>query len=171
MEYRVERFTREANGGWRNGPLLLRFVNVNYTSGVAGLGTFGAPAAIGWDVSSSGDAGSQWILRTKKDTILGDNTVHAVARAIQTPSIRIGWNDRSTAGMLLPTAENLNPDDGYRHHGYCSNSGQRLRYKSVLSFRAAQGTSFDIQRMWQAGVKSTAGREGLLVWAGGKAGG
>jgi len=142
------------------------FVNVNYTSGVAGLGYIGAPAAIGWDVSSSGDAGSQWILAHEEGHNFGRQ--HSPCGGASNPdpvypypggTIGVpGWDAFATSGNLKPTTDT-------DIMGYCSNKWiSDYVYKSVLSFRAAQGTSFDIQADVASSVTSTGPTEGLLVW-------
>jgi len=142
------------------------FVNVSYTSGVAGLGYIGAPAAIGWDVSSAGEAGSQWVLAHEEGHNFGRQ--HSPCGGASSPdpaypypggTIGVpGWDAFATSGNLKPTTDT-------DIMGYCSNKWiSDYVYKSVLSFRAAQGTSFDIQADMASGLASSGATEGLLVW-------
>jgi len=69
-----------------------------------------------------------------------------------------GWDVFATSGNLKPTTDT-------DIMGYCSNQWiADYVYKSVLSFRAAQGTSFDIQQDVTNDLTSSGPTEGLLVW-------
>jgi len=142
------------------------FVNVSYTSGVAGLGYIGAPAAIGWDVSSSGDAGSQWILAHEEGHNFGRQ--HSPCGGASNPDPNYPYPG-GTIGVpgwdVFASSDNLKPTTDTDIMGYCSNKWiADYVYKSVLSFRAAQGTSFDVQADVTNGLTSWGPAEGLLVW-------
>lgn len=141
------------------------FVNVSYNSGVAGLGYIGAAAAIGWDYS-----GAEWVLAHEQGHNFGrhhspcggasdpDPNYPYAGGAIGVP----GWDVFATSGNLKPTTDT-------DIMGYCSNLWiSDYVYKSVLTFRAAQGTSFDMAQDAATNVtnaKNRAGpKEGLLVW-------
>lgn len=140
------------------------FVNVNYSSGVAGLGYIGAPAAIGWDANQAA-----WILAHEEGHNFGRQ--HSPCGGASNPDPNYpypggtigvpGWDVFATSGNLKPTTDT-------DIMGYCSNQWiSDYVYKSVLSFRAAQGTSFDIAQDAATngtGLVGGAARPGLLVW-------
>src|SRR6267154_706057 len=137
------------------------FVSVTYTSGVAGLGYISAPAAIGWDRT-----GAEWVLAHDEGHNFGrmhspcgnpmgvDPNYPYPGGTIGVP----GWDVFATSGNLKPTTDT-------DIMGYCSNQWiADYVYKSVLSFRTAQGTSFDIQPDVTSTGTSSGPTEGLLVW-------
>jgi len=141
------------------------FVNVSYSSGVAGLGYIGAPAAIGWDYN-----GAEWVLAHEEGHNFGRQ--HSPCGGASNPDLNYpypggtigvpGWDVFAASGNLKPTTDT-------DIMGYCSNQWiSDYVYKSVLSFRAAQGTSFDVvQNVATNGAdttNATAARPGLLVW-------
>jgi len=141
------------------------FVNVSYNSGVAGLGYIGAPAAIGWD-----NNGAEWVLAHEEGHNFGRQHSPCGGASNPDPSYPYtggtigvpGWDVFATSGNLKPTTDT-------DIMGYCSNPWiSDYVYKSVLTFRAAQGTSFDVAQDAAANAnntKSAAGpKEGLLVW-------
>jgi len=137
------------------------FVNVSYSSGVAGLGYIGAPAAIGWDANRA-----EWILAHEEGHNFGRQHSPCGGASNPDPSYPYpggtigvpGWDVFATSGNLKPTTDT-------DIMGYCSNQWiSDYVYKSVLSFRAAQGTSFDIQADVANGFASATPTEGLLVW-------
>ena len=141
------------------------FVNVSYSSGVAGLGYIGRPAAIGWDYN-----GAEWVLAHEEGHNFGRQ--HSPCGGASNPDPNFpyaggtigvpGWDVFATSGNLKPTTDT-------DIMGYCSNQWiSDYVYKSVLSFRAAQGTSFDVvQGVATYGANTTNGavaKPGLLVW-------
>ncbi len=141
------------------------FVNVSYSSGVAGLGYIGAPAAIGWDYN-----GAEWVLAHEEGHNFGRQ--HSPCGGANNPdplypypggTIGVpGWDVFATSGNLKPTTDT-------DIMGYCKNQWiSDYVYKSVLSFRAAQGTSFDVVQDVATNGANTSSAEapkpGLLVW-------
>jgi len=138
------------------------FVYVSYTSGVAGLGYIGAPAAIGWDHS-----GAEWILAHEEGHNFGRE--HSPCGGASNPDPNYpytggtigvpGWDAFATSGNLKP----MNDTDIM---GYCNNQWiSDYVYKAVLNFRAAQGTSFDVQPdVATTGSAPSGTKDGLLVW-------
>jgi len=139
------------------------FVNVSYTSGVAGLGYIGAPAAIGWDYN-----GAEWVLAHEEGHNFGRQHSPCGGAANPDPNYPYsggtigvpGWDVFASSGNIKPTTDT-------DIMGYCSNQWiSDYVYKSVLSFRAAQGTSFDIAA--DSAATSSPGpfapKPGLLVW-------
>jgi len=137
------------------------FVSVTYTSGVAGLGYISAPAAIGWD-----RAGAEWVLAHEEGHNFGRQ--HSPCGGASNPDPNYpypggtigvpGWDVFATSGNLKPTTDT-------DIMGYCSNQWiADYVYKLVLSFRATQGTSFDIQPDVTSTGTSSGPTEGLLVW-------
>jgi len=138
------------------------FVNVSYSSGVAGLGYIGAPAAIGWDYS-----GAEWVLAHEEGHNFGRQ--HSPCGGASNPDPAYpypggligvqGWDVFATSGNLKPTTDS-------DIMGYCSNQWiSDYVYKSVLGFRAAQGTSFDVvQDVASNSANTNATKMGLLVW-------
>ena len=141
------------------------FVNVSYSSGVAGLGYIGRPAAIGWDYN-----GAEWVLAHEEGHNFGRQ--HSPCGGANNPDPNYpypggtigvpGWDVFAASGNLKPTTDT-------DIMGYCSNQWiSDYVYKSVLSFRAGQGTSFDVvQDVATSAMNATsgaAGKPGLLVW-------
>ncbi len=138
------------------------FVNVSYTSGVAGLGYIGAPAAIGWDYP-----GAEWVLAHEEGHNFGRQHSPCGGAANPDPSYPYPGGVIGVPGWdVFATSSNLKPTTDTDIMGYCSNQWiSDYVYKSVLSFRAAQGTSFDIAG--DVATNSTgaaAAKPGLLVW-------
>jgi Peptidase M66 len=138
------------------------FVNVSYSSGVAGLGYIGAPAAIGWDYN-----GAEWVLAHEEGHNFGRQ--HSPCGGASNPDPAYpypggligvpGWDVFATSGNLKPTTDS-------DIMGYCSNQWiSDYVYKSVLNFRAAQGTSFDVvPDVASNGANTNTTKTGLLVW-------
>ncbi len=138
------------------------FVNVSYTSGVAGLGYVGAGAALVWDVTSSGQAGSQWVLAHETGHNFGRQ--HSPCGGASNPDPNYpypggiigvpGWDAFATSGNLKPTTDT-------DIMGYCSNQWiSDYVYTSIVSFRSAPTTSYDIVQ----GSTASNPANGLLVW-------
>ncbi len=137
------------------------FVNVSYTSGVAGLGYIGAPAAIGWDYP-----GAEWVLAHEEGHNFGRQ--HSPCGGASNPDPHYPYPG-GTIGVpgwdVFATSSNLKPTTDTDIMGYCKNQWiSDYVYKSVLNFRAAQGTSFDIQPDVTNSGTSSGPAEGLLVW-------
>ena len=138
------------------------FVNVSYSSGVAGLGYIGAPAAIGWDYN-----GAEWVLAHEEGHNFGRQ--HSPCGGASNPDPAYpypggligvpGWDVFATSGNLKPTTDS-------DIMGYCSNQWiSDYVYKSVLNFRAAQGASFDVvPDVASNGANTNTKKTGLLVW-------
>jgi hypothetical protein len=138
------------------------FVNVSYTSGVAGLGYIGAPAAIGWDYP-----GAEWVLAHEEGHNFGRQ--HSPCGGASNPDPNYPYPG-GTIGVpgwdAFAASDNLKPTTNTDIMGYCSNQWiSDYVYKSVLNFRAAQGTSFDVQANAVTNGAAAGGtKEGLLVW-------
>lgn len=140
------------------------FVNVNYSSGVAGLGYIGLPAAIGWDANQAA-----WILAHEEGHNFGRQ--HSPCGGASNPDPNYPYPG-GTIGVpgwdVFATSSNLKPTTDTDIMGYCSNQWiSDYVYKSVLSFRSAPGQNFDIVpdvATNQTGVNGGAAKPGLLVW-------
>jgi IPT/TIG domain len=135
------------------------FVNVSYTSGVAGLGFVGAPEAIGWDLSSADQ-----VLAHEEGHNFGRQ--HSPCGGVANPDPNYpyaggligvpGWDAFTASGNLKTSAD---------HHDvmtYCSNLWvSDYTYKGVLSFRLTSPLGVVVSAHTQA--KATP-KEGLLVW-------
>jgi hypothetical protein len=130
-------------------------VKVSYTSGVAGIGYIGFPAAIGWDYSSGPS-----VLAHEEGHNFGRQ--HSPCGGASNPDPNYpysggiigvpGWDAFASSGNL----KTLNHTDIM---GYCSNQWiSDYVYTSILNFRA--NNSFDVA----PDVVGSAGQEGLLVW-------
>jgi len=144
------------------------FVNVSYTSGVAGLGYVGAPAAIGWDVTSSGRAGSQWVLAHEEGHNFGRQHSPCGDASNPDPNYPYAGGTIGVPGwdVFVPSG-NIKPITDTDIMGYCNNQWiSDYVYKSVLSFRVSN--SFDVvtqDSAMGAALRTLAvGKEGLLVW-------
>lgn len=141
------------------------FVNVSYNSGVAGLGYIGAPAAIGWDYN-----GAEWVLAHEEGHNFGRQHSPCGGAANPDPLYPYPGGTIGVPGWdVFAASANLKPTTDTDVMGYCSNQWiSDYVYKSVLSFRAAQGASFDIAQ--DAATNGTpaktpaAPKAGLLVW-------
>src|SRR5579871_93186 len=144
------------------------FVNVSYSSGVAGLGYIGAPAAIGWDVTNSGQAGTQWVLAHEEGHNFGRQHSPCGGAANPEPNYPYAGGTIGVPGWdVFVSSGNIKPITDTDIMGYCSNQWiSDYVYKSVLSFRAS--SSFDVQpdaASSAAIVQNPADpKEGLLVW-------
>jgi hypothetical protein len=145
------------------------FVNVSYSSGVAGLGYVGAPAAIGWDVTSSGRAGTQWVLAHEEGHNFGREHSPCGGASNPDPNYPYAGGTIGVPGwdVFVPSG-NIKPITDTDIMGYCNNQWiSDYVYKSVLSFRASN--SFDVvaqDSATNAQVMQTpaAAKQGLLVW-------
>jgi hypothetical protein len=131
-------------------------VKVSYTSGVAGIGYIGFPAAIGWDYSSGPS-----VLAHEEGHNFGRQ--HSPCGGASNPDPNYpypggiigvpGWD-------AFATSSNLKTSNHTDIMGYCSNQWvSDYVYTSVLNFRA--NNSFDVA---PDVVGSASGQEGLLVW-------
>ncbi|PYV96297.1 MAG: hypothetical protein DMG89_18150 [Acidobacteria bacterium] len=129
-------------------------VKVSYTSGVAGIGYIGFPAAIGWDYSSGPS-----VLAHEEGHNFGRQ--HSPCGGASNPDPNYpypggiigvpGWD-------AFATTSNLKTSNHTDIMGYCSNQWvSDYVYTSVLNFRA--NNSFDVA----PDVVGSA-QEGLLVW-------
>jgi len=132
-------------------------VKVGYTSGVAGLGYIGLPAAIGWDYNSG-------------PSVLAHEVGHNFGRQ-HSPCGGAGSPDPNypyVGGIIgvpgwdaFATVSNLKTLDHTDIMGYCSNQWiSDYVYISELNFRAASSLGFVVPDV----VGSNTGQEGLLVW-------
>lgn len=132
------------------------FVNVSYTSGVAGLGYLGQPAAIGWDYN-----GAQAVVAHE----IGHNfgRPHSPCGGASNPDPNYpyaggtigvpGWDVFAAGGNLKPTTDT-------DIMGYCGNQWiSDYVYKSAANFR--ESSAFDEA---MAADAANGPREGLLVW-------
>jgi Peptidase M66 len=131
-------------------------VKVSYTSGVAGIGYIGFPAAIGWDFNSGPS-----VLAHEEGHNFG--RPHSPCGGASNPDPNYpyaggiigvpGWDAFATSSNLKTSANHTDI------MGYCSNQWvSDYVYTSILNFRA--NNSFDIA----PDVVGAAGQEGLLVW-------
>ena len=132
------------------------FVNVSYTSGVAGLGYIGAPAAMGWD-----NNGAQTVVAHEVGHNFGRQHSPCGGAANPDPNYPYPGGTIGVPGWdVFAASNNLKPTADTDIMGYCSNPWvSDYAYKSVLSFRAAN--SFDVVT---AATVSNATKEALLVW-------
>jgi hypothetical protein len=131
-------------------------VKVSYTSGVAGIGYIGFPAAIGWDYGSGPS-----VLAHEEGHNFG--RPHSPCGGASSPDPNYpysggiigvpGWDAFASSGNL----KTVNHTDVM---GYCSNQWiSDYVYKSILSFR--ESNSFDVAPD-VVGIGNT--QDGLLVW-------
>jgi hypothetical protein len=145
------------------------FVNVSYTSGVAGLGYIGGPAAMGWDVTSSGQAGTQWVLAHEEGHNFGRQHSPCGGASNPDPNYPYAGGTIGVPGWdVFVASGNIKPITDTDIMGYCSNQWiSDYVYKSVLSFRASN--SFDVVEQdstTSAAIAQppAAAKEGLLIW-------
>jgi len=133
-------------------------VKVNYSSGVAGLGFIGFPAAMGWDYSSA-----PAVLAHEVGHNFGRQ--HSPCGGASSPDPNYpypggligvpGWDAFATSGNLKNSATYTDI------MGYCSPQWvSDYVYKSVLDFRANSTLGLVLPDV----VSGTSGQEGLLVW-------
>jgi hypothetical protein len=143
------------------------FVNVSYSSGVAGLGYIGAPAAIGWDFTNSGQAGTQWVLAHEEGHNFGRQHSPCGNASNPDPNYPYAGGTIGVPGWdVFAASGNIKPITDTDIMGYCSNQWiSDYVYKSVLSFRVSN--SFDVVNPAADGPiaqNPAASKEGLLVW-------
>jgi len=143
------------------------FVNVSYSSGVAGLGYIGAPAAIGWDFTNSGKAGTQWVLAHEEGHNFGRQHSPCGIASNPDPNYPYAGGTIGVPGWdVFAASGNIKPITDTDIMGYCSNQWiSDYVYKSVLSFRVSN--SFDVVNPAADGPiaqNPAASKEGLLVW-------
>jgi hypothetical protein len=154
---------RTADGAAASDRYYFGVVKVGYTSGVAGLGFIGFPAAMGWDYQSSApgvfahEEGHNFNSQHSPCAPPGV-TITGVDPAYPYPNAIIGvpgWDAFASSGNLKD--ENTFTDI----MGYCSNQWiSDYVYKSELSYRASQ--SFDV--VGADVVNGTSNQDALLVW-------
>ncbi len=127
-------------------------VNPAYSSGVAGVGYIGAPAAIGWDKLPSGSsvAAHEW----------GHNwgRQHAPCGGAGNPDANYPYTggEIGVVGYDLVNAE-LKPADSHDLMGYCANEWiSDYTYTGVMNFRGSEASV--------AGGQAQAIQPALLVW-------
>jgi hypothetical protein len=126
-------------------------VNPNYSSGVAGVGYVGGPAAIGWDKAGSrgGIAAHEW----------GHNwgRQHAPCGGAGSPDGNYPYPNGEIGVIGYDVVnETLRPADAHDLMGYCSNEWiSDYTYLGVMNWRAAESFS-----AWRQG----AAQAGMLVW-------
>jgi hypothetical protein len=130
-------------------------VKVSYTSGVAGLGFIGAPAALGWDYSSGPS-----VLAHEVGHNFG--RPHSPCGGASNPDVNYPYPDGKigVAGWdVFAASNNLKPSATYTDiMGYCNPQWvSDYVYTSVLNFRAASSLGL------VAPARGAAG-QGLLVW-------
>jgi IPT/TIG domain-containing protein/peptidase M66-like protein len=130
-------------------------VKVNYTSGVAGLGFVGAPAAIGWDLSSGPS-----VLAHEVGHNFG--RPHSPCGGASSPDPNYpyaGGLIGVTGWDVFATSNNLKNAATYTDvMGYCNPQWiSDYVYTSVLNFRSASSLGLVAPAQGRAG-------EGLLVW-------
>jgi IPT/TIG domain/Peptidase M66 len=132
------------------------FVNVSYTSGVAGLGYIGQPAAMGWDYS-----GAEWVLAHEEGHNFGRQHSPCGGASNPDPNYPYAGGIIGVPGWdVFAANNNLKPSTDTDIMGYCSNQWiSDYTYKGAVSFRVS--SAFDVVT---AAAMTSAPKEGLLVW-------
>jgi hypothetical protein len=128
-------------------------VHTNYTSGVAGLGYLGYPAALGWDYQPSGGeiATHEWGHNFNRDHtpcgVAGDPAYPYAGGIIG----MWGWNS-STNALIPPSAADF--------MSYCSNWWTSdWTWTQIMAYRQSAALQTSAMRKGKSGPA-----EGLLVW-------
>ena len=140
-------------------------VKVSYTSGVAGLGFVGFPAAMGWDYQSSAPG----VFAHEEGHNF--NRPHSPCGGAGSPDPNYpypggligvaGWDVFASSNNFKDPDPNLSPTPYTDIMGYCSKQWiSDYVYKSELNFRA--GLSFDVASADV--VKTSEPQDALLVW-------
>ena len=157
---------RSADGAAASDRYYFGVVKVSYTSGVAGLGFVGFPAAMGWDYAS--DAAEVFAHEEGHNF----NRPHSPCGGAGSPDTNypytaaLGYPSDGVIGVpgwdVFASSNNLKNQNTFTDvMGYCSNQWiSDYVYKSELNYRATK--SFDV--MSADVVNGTSSQDGLLVW-------
>ncbi|HEX2218716.1 MAG TPA: CARDB domain-containing protein [Gemmatimonadales bacterium] len=127
-------------------------VNPSYSSGIAGVGYIGAPAAIGWDKAGSRGSvaahewGHNW------------NRAHAPCGSASSPDANYPYTGGQIGVIGYDVVnETLKPADAHDLMGYCSNEWiSDYTYLGVMNFRSSEASL-------ARGLGETV-QPGILVW-------
>ena len=156
---------RSADGAAASDRYYFGVVKVSYTSGVAGLGFVGFPAAMGWDYAS--DAAEVFAHEEGHNF----NRPHSPCGGAGNPDTNYpypggiigvaGWDVFASSNNFKIRDSNLPPQSLHRRHGVLLEPvDQRLCLQVRAKYRATK--SFDV--MSADVVNGTSSQDGLLVW-------